>query len=85
MSYIDLCTNAVCHKVLIKIGRDGRISRGTNNCVLRVFEKNIYFIMRFSPIFNCFSSMKGYIFVIFCFKNKISKGLIMQVYFHSLI
>ncbi len=65
MSYIDLCTNAVCHKVLIKIGRDGRISRGTNNCVLRVFEKNIYFIMRFSPIFNCFSSMKGYIFVIF--------------------
>ncbi len=28
----------------------------------RVFEKNIYFIMRFSPIFNCFSSMKGLIF-----------------------
>ncbi len=32
--------------------------RGTNNCVQCVFE-NIYFIMRFSPIFNCFSSMKG--------------------------
>ncbi len=26
-----------------------RISRGTNNCVQRVFEKNIYFIMRFPP------------------------------------
>ncbi len=34
-----------------------RISRGTKNCVQRVFEKNIYFIMRFSPIFNCFSSI----------------------------
>ncbi len=36
-----------------------RNSRGTNNCVQHVFEKNFYFIMRFSPIFSCFSSMKG--------------------------
>ncbi len=27
-----------------------RISRGANNCVQRVFEKNIYFIMIFPPI-----------------------------------
>ncbi len=60
-----------------------RISRGTNNCVQRVFEKNIYFIMIFSPIFNCFSSMKGYIFVIIL--NKRSKGFIMQVYIQSLL
>ncbi len=33
------------------------ISRGTNNCVQRVFEKNISFIMGFPPIFNCFSSI----------------------------
>ncbi len=26
-----------------------RISRGANNCVQRVFEKNIYFIMIFPP------------------------------------
>ncbi len=49
-----------------------RISRGTNNCVQCVFEKNIYFTMRFSPIFNCFSSTKGKICVIFL--NKRSKG-----------
>ncbi len=36
-----------------------RIFRGTNNCVKHVFEKNIYFLMRFFPIFNCFSSLKG--------------------------
>ncbi len=35
-----------------------RISRGTNNRVQCVFEENIYFIMRFPPIFNCFSSIK---------------------------
>ncbi len=31
-----------------------RISRGANNCVQRVFEKNIYFIMIFPPIFNSY-------------------------------
>ncbi len=41
-----------------------RISRGTNNCVQGVFENLFYFIMRFPPIVNCFSSMKGQIFVI---------------------
>ncbi len=36
------------------------ISRGVNSFVQCVFEKkNINFIMRFPPIFNCFSSMKG--------------------------
>ncbi len=35
-----------------------RNSRDTNNCVQRVFEKNIYFIMIFPP-FTIFSSMKG--------------------------
>ncbi len=49
-----------------------RISRGTNNCVQHVFEKNIYFIMRFSHIFKCFSSMKGSFFVIF-FKYNIKR------------
>ncbi len=51
-----------------------RISRGTNNCVQRVFEE--LFIMRFPPIFNCFNSMKAW---------KKSKGLIMQVYFQSIL
>ncbi len=31
-----------------------RISSGANNCVQRVFEKNVYFIMRFPPIFYSF-------------------------------
>ena len=35
-----------------------RISRGANNCVQRVFEKNIYFIMIFPPIFNSYYPMK---------------------------
>ncbi len=59
-----------------------RISRDTNNCAQRVFEKNIYFIMRFFPIFNCFSSMKGSFFVIW-FYIKDQKGLIMHVYFQQ--
>ncbi len=38
-----------------------RISRGANNCVQRVFEKNIYFIMIFlpPPILNSYYPMKG--------------------------
>ncbi len=31
-----------------------RISRGANNCVQQSLEKNIYFIMRFSPHFQLF-------------------------------
>ncbi len=58
-----------------------RISRGANNCV-RVFEKNMYFIIIFPPIVNSYYPMKGYICVIFL--NKISKGL-MQINLHSLL
>ncbi len=35
------------------------ISRGANNCVQRVFDKNIYFIIIFPPILNYFYPMKG--------------------------
>ncbi len=35
------------------------ISRGANNCVQCVFEKNMYFIMRFPPILNSYYLMKG--------------------------
>ncbi len=41
-----------------------RISRGTNYCVQRVFEKTFFFHNDNSPIFNCFSPVKGQIFVI---------------------
>jgi len=34
-----------------------RISRGANNCVQSVFEKNIYFIMIFPPILNSYYLM----------------------------
>ncbi len=60
-----------------------RISRGANNCVQRIFEKNIYLIMIFPPILNSYYPMKGSIFVIFL--NKRSKGLTMQINFHSLL
>ncbi len=40
-----------------------RISRGANNCVQRVFEKNI-FVMIFPHILNLYYPMKGSIFVI---------------------
>ncbi len=36
-----------------------RISRGANNCVQLVFEKNIYFIMIFPPILHSYYPMKG--------------------------
>ncbi len=55
----------VCSKLWIWMGiyfRDillVRISRGANNCVQHVFEKNIYFIMRFPPILNSYHPMKG--------------------------
>ncbi len=39
--------------------------------------------MIFPPILNSYSPMKGYMFVIFL--NKRSKGLTMQIYFHSLL
>ncbi len=35
------------------------ISRGANNCVQRLFEKNINFIMIFPPFFNSYYPMKG--------------------------
>ncbi len=41
------------------------ISRGANNCVQRVFEKNIYLIMTFPSILNSYYPMNGQIFVIF--------------------
>ncbi len=59
------------------------ISRGDNNCVQRVFEKNIYFIMIIPPILKSYYPLKGQIFVIFL--NKRSKGLTMQIHFHSLL
>ncbi len=61
-----------------------RISRGANNCVQRVFEKKYLFHNDVSPpILNSYYPMKVYIFVnVF---NKISKGLTMQINFHSLL
>ncbi len=55
-----------------------RISRGANNCVQRVFEKNIYFII-FPHIWNSYYAM------IMHFFNKRSKGLTMQIRFHRLL
>ncbi len=48
-----------------------------------VLEKNIYFIMIFAPILNSYYPMKGQIFVNYL--NKMSKGLTMQIHFHSLL
>ncbi len=36
-----------------------RISKGANNCVQRVFEKNIDFIRIFPPILNSYYTIKG--------------------------
>ncbi len=52
------------------------------NCGQCVFYKNIYFIMIFPPMSNSYP-MKGLIFVNFF--NKRSKGLTMQIHFHSLL
>ncbi len=60
-----------------------RISRGANYCVQCVFEKNIYFIMIFSPILYSYNRMKGNIFVNFF--SKISKGLTKQINYHGLL
>ncbi len=62
-----------------------RISRGTSNCVQRVFEKNIYFIMIFPPHFKFLLSNERLDFCdVFFFLNKRSKGLTMQIIFlHS--
>ncbi len=57
-----------------------RISRGANNCVQRVFEKNIYFIIILPTILNSYYQMK----VFFNCLNKKAKGLTMQINFHSL-
>ncbi len=59
-------------------------SSGANNCVQRVFEKNIYFIMIFPPHFKFLLSEER---LDFCDlkKKKISKGLTMQINFHSLL
>ncbi len=38
-----------------------RISRGANNCVQRVFETNIYFIMIFPPILNSYYPIGSHI------------------------
>ncbi len=60
-----------------------RISRGANNCVQRVFEKYIYFIMIFPPHFKFLLSNERLDF--WFFLNKRSKGLTMQIHFHSLL
>ncbi len=64
-----------------------RIS-STNNCVQRVFEKkNIYFIMRSSPIFNCFSSMNIRFLWFFIYLLKIkwinNSGLFSEPYIYQ--
>ncbi len=40
-----------------------RITRGANNCIQCVFEKNIYLIMIFPPTLSSYYSMKSLIFV----------------------
>ncbi len=57
--------------------------KGAVNCGQCVLEKNIYFIMIFPPILNSYSPMKGSIFVNFLSRR--SKGLTMQIHFHSLL
>ncbi len=58
-----------------------RISRGTNNCVQRVFEKKHLFHNEIFPHFQLFLFNER---LDFCGKKR-SKGLIMQVYFQSLL
>ncbi len=53
------------------------ISMGANNCGQHALEKNIYFIMRFSPHFQLFYFNESVFF------NERSKSSKMQIYFHS--
>ncbi len=64
-----------CSKLWIWMGRHFRdillikTSRDANNCVQRVFDKNIYFIMIFPPILKSYYPMNFSIFVIFINKR----------------
>ncbi len=58
--------------------------KGTVNCGQCVLEKNIYFIMIFPPILNSYWT-KWKVRFLWFFLNKRSKGLIMQINFHSLL
>ncbi len=58
-----------------------RISRGANNCGQHSLEKNIYFIMRFSPHFQLFYFNESLEFEYFL--NERSERSTVQIYFHS--
>ncbi len=61
-----------------------RISRGANNCVQRVFEKKHLLHYDISPQFKFLLSDER---LDFCelIVNKRSKGLTMQIHFHSIL
>ena len=68
--------NILTHILLI------RISRGANNCAQRVFEKNLR-LNDISPHFKFLLSKERLDFCEFYKKKKRSKGLTMQINFHS--
>ncbi len=59
------------------------MSRGANNCVQRVFEKKKHLFYNYiSPHFKILLCNERLDFILFFYKR--SKGLAMQINFHSL-